>query len=297
MRTIVVGIDLSQESELALEHAIDLARREDAQIVLAMVDCVPEMPSDLGTSTRELAKTYLAELETRLAADRAALGELRERWSGGPVLSQVIADGFADEVLPRIAAEHEADLVVVGSRGRTGMRRVLLGSVAERVVRRAEPSVLVVRGEAVHGGYRRVVVGIDGSRTAELAMARALPLLARHVRIDLVHCWQLPWGGTMIQPADARPHDELRAELRAMSNDAGERLRAQLHALGRPAPELHTHLMLGPATQGLVTIAGERDADLVVVGSHGRRGIRRFVLGSVAETTVRHAPCSVLVGR
>jgi nucleotide-binding universal stress UspA family protein len=280
MRTIVVGIDLSEESELALSHAIDLAQREDATVVLAMVDCVPEMPPDLDTSTRELANTYVAELEARLAADRAALGALRERWSGrGPVLSQVIGDGFADEVLPGIASERHADLVVVGSRGRTGMRRVLLGSVAERVVRRAEQSVLVVRGGEVQGGYRRVVFGIDGSTHAEMAMARALPLLAHDVHVDLVFC------------------TEIKSELRGMLRDAGERLNAQVRALGRPAPELHTHLIFCQPTQGLVTMAAERQADLVVVGSHGRRGIRRFVLGSVAETTVRHAHCSVFVGR
>ncbi len=295
MKTILVGVDLSPESEHAVAHALDLARREGAKVVLAMADCVPELPAHLAAGSREVAASYTEELQRRLAADRVTLGELRERWSGGVDLSQVIVDGFADEELPRVGSEICADLIVVGSRGRTGVRRWLLGSVAERVVRRAEQSVLVARGDAVPGGYRRVVIGTDFSPLADAAIARALAVLSPQLRVDLVHCWQVPWAGTMDVPLVA--NEELRAQLEAALRDAGDKLRAGLRDLGRPEPELHIHLVQGSAAQGLVSVATDQHAELVVVGSHGRRGVRRFMLGSVAEVTVRHAPCSVLVGR
>lgn len=298
MKKILVGVDLSPESEHAIAHAVDLARRDGAEVVLVMSDCIPEFPAHLASASREVALSYTEELTRRLAADRAALGQLRERHGGGgPTVSQVIVDGYADEELPRVAAELGADLVVVGSRGRTGVRRWLLGSVAERVVRRAEQSVLVARGDAVAGGYRRVVIGTDFSPLAEAAIARAVPLLSPQLRVDLVHCWQVPWAGTMDVPVVAMPHEELRAELEVGLRAAGDNVRAALRALGRPEPELHVHLVQGSASHGLLTVAADQQADLIVVGSHGRRGVRRFVLGSVAEVTVRHAHCTVLVGR
>lgn len=298
MKKILVGVDLSPESELALGHAIELARKTGAELVLAMVDCIPELPANLAPAARDVALSYTQELERRLAADRVALGELRARHAGaGPGLSQLIADGFADEEVPRMATEVGAELIVVGSRGRTGLRRWLLGSVAEGVVRRAEQPVLVARGEAVPGGYRRVVIGTDLGPLAELALERALPLLADDARIDLVHAWQLPWAGTMDVPVVAMPHEELRRELTAALERAARQLEARLRDRGRPAAAVHVHLVQGSAAHALTARAADEAADLVVVGSHGRRGVRRFVLGSVAEATVRHAPCAVLVGR
>jgi nucleotide-binding universal stress UspA family protein len=81
MQKILVGVDLSPESEHAIAHAITLARREGAKVVLAMVDCVPEFPANLAASSQEIALSYTKALEQRLADDRRRLGVLHERWS------------------------------------------------------------------------------------------------------------------------------------------------------------------------------------------------------------------------
>lgn len=298
MQKILVGVDLSPESDHAIAHAVTLARREGSKVVLVMVDCVPEFPANLAASSREIALSYTKELDQRLADDRRRLGLLHERWSSGGVeLSHVIVDGFADEQIPKVASEIGAELIVVGSRGRTGLKRWLLGSIAEHVVRRAEQSVLIARGEPAPNGYRRVVIGTDFSPLASAALTRALPLLAPDLHIDLVYCWEWPWTAEVAVPIVELPHQELRAEFETRLRTAGDKIRADLRALGRPDPEVKVHLSQSAAAHGLVTIATEQQADLVVVGSHGHRGFRRMVLGSVAEATVRHAPCSVLVGR
>jgi len=298
MKKLLVGVDLSAESEHAIAHAMEIARHEGAEVVLAMIDCVPELPANVTAAARDVAERYTSELKRRLDADRLRLGELRERWgAGGVTVSQVIVDGFADEELPKVAHELGADLIIVGSHGRTGIRRWLLGSVAERVVRRADASVLVVRGDVVHGGYHRVVIGTDFSPLAEVATRRALPLLAPAPRIDLVHCWQLPWVGALDMPVVAVPHEELRKELELGLRHASEEIRTALRQLGRPEAEIHIHLVEGSPAHGVTALATEREADLLVVGSHGRRGARRFLLGSTAEVTVRHATGTVLVGR
>jgi nucleotide-binding universal stress UspA family protein len=291
-----VGVDLSAESEHAVAHAVAAARHVGAPLTLILVDVVPDLAEQPPASMKVIADRYTATLEARLELHRGQLAALRERWTGhGVELSQVVVDGYPDERLPVVAHELGADLLVVGSHGRTGFKRFLIGSVAEQVARRADISVLIARGDAPDGGYRRVVMATDFSTSADHAMARALPLVARGGRIDLVHCWQLPWAGTFGEPVVAMPYDDLHKAFEASLHQAGNRLRA---ALGdRTDVEVVHDLLPAPPAQGVVDVATGRQADLIVVGSHGRRGVRRFVLGSVAEVVIRHAACSVLVAR
>jgi nucleotide-binding universal stress UspA family protein len=206
-----------------------------------------------------------------------------------------MVDGFADTALADTARELNADLIVVGSHGRTGVARVLLGSVGEKTVRFASASVLVARGDGgvAEGGFRRIVVGTDFSALADGAIARALEVATTGADVHLVHAWHVP-------PAIGPETVVAMAELRdALAEDAERRageLRRAWKGRGREV-RFHVETVEAPAQQALVERAEALGADLIVVGSHGRRGVRRLVLGSVAETTARHAPCSVLVAR
>lgn len=297
MSKIIVGVDLSTESERAVGHAVAAARRIGSELVVVLVDVVPDTPIGPPEAMRIVTDRYTEILAERFEGHRRELAALRERWQGhGVELSQLLVDGFADERLAAVATEVGAELIVVGSHGRSGFKRFLIGSVAEHVTRRADQSVLVARGEAPDGGYRRVVIGTDFSDGAERALARAVPLIARGGRIELVHCWQQPWLYVFGEAVAVAPDDELRrAQAQALAA-ASVRLRATA-LRERPDLEVVDRLISAAPAQGLVDTAAIRDADLVVVGSHGRRGVRRFVLGSVAEVTIRHAPCSVLVTR
>jgi nucleotide-binding universal stress UspA family protein len=278
---IIVGVDLSPASEHALAHAIDVARQTGAEVVMVLVDVVPEMPTLIDPASAMVAQHYVETLRHRLAADRQALAELRTRWQGhGPELSSLIVDGHPDERLTAVADEVHAALIVVGSHGRTGVRRWLIGSVAEHVVRLATQSVLVARGDAPAGGYQRVVIGTDFSAGAAQAVSAAIPLIAPNARVELVHAWGGPW---LFPEAPAAAFESVQTALESALTDAAQQLAARLADQS-------------PAT-GLTDVAAQHRADLIVVGSHGRRGVRRFLLGSVAEVTVRHAPCSVLVSR
>jgi nucleotide-binding universal stress UspA family protein len=297
MRKIVVGVDLSAGSHIALAHALDIARTQGGEVVMALADLVPEVPEDLPEGARHAAESYARTLGERLAADRGALAELFERHTGqGVELSQVIADGYPDDLLPKVAADLGADLLVVGSHGRTGLKRLLLGSVAERVVRLAPCHVLVARGDVPSGGYRRIVIGTDFSAIADRAIATGLGFAARDARVDIVHCFQLspiltPPDAPAMVPAYEQLRDEAMTMLELQGQNLVKRLRAQRDL------SITFQLLERPVAHGLDDHAREVGADLVVVGSHGRRGIRRFLLGSVAEVTVRHAPCATLVAR
>jgi nucleotide-binding universal stress UspA family protein len=294
VKKIIVGMDLSPEAELAGGHAIDLARRDGAEVVLVLAQASPSLPDGSFANAPEWAEVYTERQRDTARRDRDRLAELHQRWSGqGAPITKLVVDGFADEQVPRIAAELSADLIVVGTQGRTGLARAFLGSVAERVVRLSDRPVLVARGPAPHGGYHRIVVGSDFTPLAELALNRAIELAARDARIDVLHCWQpSPWVPT--DPplvVDEQMRDAFLAQLTATGAAAAERARRGADL------DIRFQLCERLPAQGLAEYAREVGADLIAVGSHGRRGFRRFLLGSVAEVTVRNAPCAVLIAR
>lgn len=281
---IAAGVDFSPESQRAVEHAMAIARHSGASLTLVHVGVVPparaERPDD----------AWAMLLRETLAADRLRLAELRERLSRqGVEVSHVVADGFADVAVAETARELAADLVVVGTHGRSGVRRILLGSVAEKTIRLAESSVLVARGDAIAGGYRRVVVGTDYSPLAWRALERAFDVVARDADVRVVHAWRAPY---VEYDVDGRILASLRE---AAEVEAGVQ-RETMFALPRPPDvTLRLDVVDGVPFEALEGLSA--DADLLVVGSHGRRGARRFFLGSVAEATARHARCAVLVAR
>jgi nucleotide-binding universal stress UspA family protein len=281
----LVGIDFSPGSDVALAQARALCRGGELILVQARgveTDVPPWLVGD--------RVDYRAALAEQAARDDAALERLAARVAGPDCqASHRSAAGFPDAVLVALAGELACDLVVVGSHGRTGLRRLLLGSVAERVVRLAPCSVLVARpGDDAAGAPRSIAVATDFSAHADAALDAALAVRAPGAIIHAVHCWELPlsiYEGVTLESL-GRMKDELIA--RAREHGA---------ALAARDPAIRFHAVEDSPVHGIQSFAEQHACDLVVVGSHGRRGIRRFLLGSVAEGTVRHAPCSVLVAR
>jgi nucleotide-binding universal stress UspA family protein len=301
-RKIVVGVDFSSESEVAARQATEIARHTGSELVL--VHCgdtveLPELGENATQAGREAFELYRAALARALAADRERLAALRERLSGqGPIVSQLMSEGLPDGALHRAAEELAADLIVVGTHGRTGLRWFMLGSVAEHVVRSSSVDVLVARGEgAGRGGFQRILVATDFTPPAERALDRALELAGHGAHVEVVHFlgMRLPAryhvGITM---APLVPPDRLELEITASVRERGAAL---LGSRRRPGIELSFQAVPGAPVPSIVHRLEGSPYDLAALGSHGRRGFRRFALGSVAETVVRRAPCSVLIAR
>lgn len=295
MEKIVVGVDFSSESELAARQAIAIGRRTGAEVVLAHVASTVELPPvgpEPADRVRAALDTYRTLVSRDIGRDRERLSELREQLGGqGPVVSQVLAEGYADAVLASSAAELGADLLVVGTHGRAGLQWFLLGSTAQKIIRSADVDVLVARRECPPGGYRRVLAAIDFTPSSLRALDRAIEMAAPAARIDVAYFYQLAgtgWGTALaIDP-------ELTAET---ARAVARQVEPILAERRRRASDLRFAALEQPAIPGIVHLAERQPYDLVVVGSHGRRGLRRAFLGSVAETVARRAPCSVLVAR
>jgi nucleotide-binding universal stress UspA family protein len=292
---ILVGTDFSAESEIALDHAVRIARHVGAELLLAHAGTV------IDTADAALAPESAALLEyERIVAEHAAenrahLGQLvaRVRDSGVAAAEQIV-DGFPDTGISEAADELDVDLVVMGTHGRTGIKRIILGSVAERVVRLCRRHVMVARPAqgGKPAGYASILVPTDFSPRAELALEIALELVVPGGKIELLHAWSLPALTGSLVPG--RVSESALEPVRA-SLEAGAREKAEALIARHPHPGVQMALTIvnDSAAHAIDRAAGGHD--LVVMGGHGRRGLRRLILGSVAEATVRHAPCSVLV--
>jgi nucleotide-binding universal stress UspA family protein len=289
LTTIIAGCDLSAHSDQALERAIGIAQLHRAKIVLVHAQAseppLGEVDNVILAQLGEVSAAIRAEEAARLAGKLAEIQALGLR---AAVISRL---GPPDEVLAAAAHDEQADLVVVGTHGHTGVSRFLLGSVASTTIRRAPCDVLVVRGEPVRAAFRKPLVATDFSPAATKALSRAANVLDPGSPLEVVHAWQLPagsWGATLLGQARF-PWSTVRDAVLASVKTQADKLAAEYgHAL-------HVELVQGPPASVITETAERGGHDLIVVGAHGNRGFRRLLLGSVAESTVHHAACSVLV--
>ncbi len=199
------------------------------------------------------------------------------------------------------AAKTGADLVVVGSHGHGALERFVLGSVASAVVRFAPCSVEVVRaGKRASGEGLRVLLAADGSELSQLA-AQSIALRPwpanTEVRILSVVEFALPaWQVTLEPPIDEAEMESLRAKALKRAQDAIMSAGQVISDAGLKTSESVSVLVATPK-EVILDEASQWGADLIVLGSHGHRGITRFLLGSVSEAVATHARCSVDVIR
>jgi nucleotide-binding universal stress UspA family protein len=284
---ILVPLDGSELAELALAPAALLARRFHAQLWLVHV--LAPVPLAAGASVRlagtavDQAQDYLQDVQRRLEADGLAVRAI-VRW-GDP----------AGEILAT-AQEGHADLIAMATHGRGGLGRWMIGSVADRVVRTATIPVLVVPARAAAAarqpGFRRLLVPLDGSALAEEALPHAL-LIARMFNATVELLSVVPRSDLTAYPESWFPdleYEALKAQRQRYLDDLGARLQQR-------GLRIETALEAGDVPETIVRIAQSRAADLIVMATHGRGGIMRWVLGSVAAKLLAAAPVPLLLVR
>lgn len=282
IRRLVVGTDFSEPASHAVAWALRTARRHGAEIVL--VHAIEALaPHAVTMRIQDQAEASLAVVEAHAAE------------SGLPV-ERVFRDGAPWEVIADVARATAADLVVVGARGH-GSGPLRFGRVADRVVRTSPVPVVAAHAHdsAETAAADLAIVGTDLSPESDHALRAAAAIVrasATPGRIVLVHAWQpvVEYGFGQGEVLWVGPvEDDTEAMRRAL-----ERCAEPIRAAG---VEVTTELVQGFPARSLVEIARQRGADLVAVGTHGRSGIGRMLLGSVAEHVLHDAPCPVLAVR
>ncbi|MBI3785169.1 MAG: universal stress protein [Deltaproteobacteria bacterium] len=186
-----------------------------------------------------------------------------------------------------------AHLIVVGRHGQRAFRDLLLGSTAERVIRKSAMPVLVVSSR-VAGPYRHPLVAVDGSETSRQALELGLRV-AGSPEIGVVHAYGVPYESVLRQAKTSEK------DLQQSGFETGKAARAMvetwLSAYAATGRTFNLLLRRGDPRHVILDTAVQRRADLLVLGTHGRSALAHALIGSVAEAVVRAAVCDVLVAR
>lgn len=263
--TVLLATDGSEAARAAVDAALTLAERFDAT----------------------LHAVHVSDDETGAGGGLVGIEERAEQVGVAAGTAVLPFDGSVSQSVVEYAEEQDADLVVVGTHGRTGLDRFVLGSVAERVLREAPMPVLSVRTDTSLGEVEDLLVPTDGSDCAKAAVGNAIDLAAAtgatlhliHV-VDVTVAWPTGAGGRILD---------------AMEEGGQAALDQAIDRAGRADVEaVEATLLSGSPYRAIADYAADQDVDCTIMGTHGRTGFDRYLLGSVAERVVRVAPSPVM---
>ena len=292
LKNIVVGVDFSHFSRCALKQAARIAGWNQAKMhVLHIVD------TSMVNHLKEFWGCRRALIGSQEAVEKirdSALTQLKELVAGsepqdGSVDMDVMTGTPFLELLRRVR-DNSADLLVLGSNGSSDPSNGA-GVLATKCVRKAATKVLLVRADHA-GPFQNVVVCVDFSESSHRVIEQAIRVAQQDgASLHLLHVFSPPWKRANYVPQPS-PEDE-----QHHSDSLRERMQVALQPFESEIRELQVETKVAEnarESDGIVKFIGDSAADLVVVGTRGRTGIRAVLLGTVAERIVRESPCSVL---
>ncbi len=293
LRRILCPVDFSDFARRAVEHAVAIAKWYEARLTILHV--FVNLPT-LDLPPIELTDVERERLVTRMSA---FVGQMP---AGLPIdfLVREAAD-VRREILGQIDTLG-ADLLVIGSHGRGGFEKLLLGSVTEKVLRKASCPVMVVPAgapDAARAGsvrFERVLCPVDFSDSSLRALTHALSIAQEaDARLTVMHVIEVPpelkAHTTVVTDVDI---DQLHA---ASLADALERLRGLVPLSARGHCTVETVAREGAAYRQILKVAAEQRSDLIVMGPHGRSAMDLFLFGSNTARVIRAAACPVMITR
>lgn len=277
---ILVPTDGSAAATAAVRSALVLADRFDADIHAIHVVEGGDLPADDAPTPHDELRAHGQEtLET--------VDELAAEVGLSPTTSLIESAPSVHEAILDTAADEHADLIVMGTHGRTGLDRLVLGSVTERTLRVSTLPVLTVHEDTgLDRDIETVLVPTDGSEVATVAAERGIEFAAAtNAALHVIH---------VIDPGAIPAGDDgaVLSGLEAGGQEAVDAIVEQASAAGLPS--VQASVLTGSPARMIFDYADERDIDLIVMGTHGRTGLDRYLLGSVTEKLVRIAETPVL---
>jgi len=277
-RKILVAYDGSATARNGLAVACHLAKEDKSWIKVLTV--LPGYAGDLElvgiSNIKETIEGPGEKLldEAQEIADHEDVHILKNMTQGEPY-----------EKIVHVADDENCDLIVMGRRGQHQLERELVGSVTARVIGYTGKDVLVVPDGATLS-RKNILLATDGSSNSESAEDRAIELAKNQ-------------AATLTAISVVYTNDEYMALAPGVVEDlvhrAKEKLAATVRRGGEAGVDIHTVVREGEAFEAITSLAREKEIDLIVMGSHGRQGLQRLLMGSVTERTIGYAPCPVLV--
>lgn len=277
-RKILVAYDGSASAKNALAIAADIAKKDKSWIKVLAV--VPDYQGDLELIGVSNIKETIEGPGQKLLAEAKQLAE-----GHGVHVFTNLEQGEPYERIVRVAAEEKCDLIVMGRSGLSHLERTLMGGVTARVIGHTDRNVLIVPEDA-RLDWNRVLVATDGSKNSAAAVRHAVAVAKEH--------------GAVLAAVSVVHADE---EMIALAPEHIQYLADQSRTILQEVTDLcsaegvavETFVREGEPHEQITGVAREIGASLVVMGTHGRKGLSRLLMGSVTERTIGYAECPVLI--
>lgn len=295
---ILCPVDFSDPSRRALNYAAALSRWYGASLTVLHAHAtapVFEFTAPFGSLGAPPLMRQDRDIDEPAADLRRFVGPAND-----PLPTEIVVErGDASSEILRQAIDRKADLIVMGTHGRTGLRHMLLGSVTEKIIRNASCPVLVVPphasdvGSAAAAVFKRIVHATDFSKASSAALACALALAKEaDARLTLLHAIEFPEALHDIPLPRGSEVDRHHALAEA---EYLRRLRALVPAQARMYCTVAARVSEGKPARAILGVAEQEQADLIVLGVQGRGTVDLMVFGSNAHAVIREARCPVLV--
>lgn len=277
-RKILVAYDGSTSAKNALAIAADIAKKDKSWIKVLAV--VPDYQGDLELIGVSNIKETIEGPGQKLLAEAKQLAE-----GHGVHVFTNLEQGEPYERIVQVAAEEKCDLIVMGRSGLSHLERALMGGVTARVIGHTDKNVLIVPEEA-RLDWSRVLVATDGSTNSAAGVQHAVAVAKEH--------------GSVLAAVSVVHADE---EMIALAPEHIQHLAEQARTILQEVTDLgsaegvsvETFVREGEPHEQITGVAREIGASLVVMGTHGRKGLSRLLMGSVTERTIGYAECPVLI--
>ncbi len=273
MKKIIVPIDFSEHSEYALKTAAKLAKKNDSEILaLHMLELSDAILTRTDARQHETAAFYLKVAEQKFETF------LDKDYLEGIKLTPIVKHFKVFSEVNDVAQQNDADLIVMGSHGASGIKEFFVGSNTERVVRNANIPVLVIKSDLTEKDFEIVVLACDFAENSINAYNKASKMFDR-----LGYNAQLLYVNL--------PNDTFKSTIE-IEQDATEFFNEADGNLDR-MKELH-YVSDYTVERGIINFANKIGADLIAILTHGRKGISHFFGGSIGEDMANHSPLPVI---
>jgi nucleotide-binding universal stress UspA family protein len=281
---LMLCTDGSRFSEGAVREAIKLAKNCSSGLsVMSVIETNPEFETIAPQVVEKAEKSAREQLDSvRSQAKREGVD--------CDIIIRQGEDSY--EYIIDEAAKRKITMIIMGRRGRTGLKRLMMGSVTARVIGHAKCNVLVVPS-AAQVNFKTILLATDGSRYSEAAASEAIGI-ARRNGSTLIVLSVVP--SESMSPMDI-VHSQMHRELiqEAELREAEKNVAAVLEAARKESVSVSGLVLGGKPAETIVQTVAKNNADIIVLGSHGATGIERFLMGSVTERVIVLSSCAVLV--
>ncbi|MGR3175905.1 MAG: universal stress protein [Candidatus Scalindua sp.] len=289
-KCILTATDFSEYSKVALDICLGVSRCMKTKLyVLHTIEKFPHDYIHLLSSTahadmkQKLEEKAMEKIKAMIPAELLESGDVIPIVKFGKPFLEII----------QVAKEKKVDLLAIGTHGRAGMDRIILGSVAERIVRKARCPVMIIRGRK-YVGFKRIIVPVDLSDCSRIALEYAVATARAHKsKLTILHVYEGSYVEPYIKAANSEEEaDGIIKEIELVNETKYDEF---LKTVDLSGVEYEKLLKKGIPEFDIVEIAKEQQANLIVMGTHGRSGIRHILIGSTAEEVIRTVHCDTII--